>query len=65
MDQRQQMIEARRAELQKLDAQSLLVLAHRNGINLLNGPFVIEQILRDEFPELKHEKCVTPNEATP
>lgn len=46
--------DARRAELEKLGPHDLLQLARHHGINFLNGPFVIEAILDDEFPERKH-----------
>lgn len=56
MDQRQQLKEARRMELEQLGPQSLLLQARTHGINFLNGPFVIEIILDEEFPDLKEYK---------
>jgi|GEM_PF-4116482 len=52
-NRREEQKEARRAKLERLGPQQLLILAHRHGINLLNGPFVIETLLDEEFPELK------------
>lgn len=50
MDQPQKDRETRRHELEQMGPQKLLRLAHQKGINLLNGPFVIETILDEEFP---------------